>query len=150
MAEGFDLDDFLPYRLNRAAEAVSLGFAALYKARHRMTRSEWRVLALLGASGRTTATEIAGRSGMHKTKVSRAVGALEKRRWLKRAEEPADRRVERLALTPAGRAALDELTLLARDYQAGLQARFGPDGVAALDRALATIETALPDAPTAS
>ncbi len=145
MAMDFDLEGFLPYRLNRAAETISRAFASIYKDRHRMTRPEWRVLALLGADGRMTATEIARRSGMHKTKVSRAVCALEKRRWLERAEDAADRRVERLELTPAGRIALDELTLLARDYQAGLQARFGPEGVAALDRALDAIETALPD-----
>jgi DNA-binding MarR family transcriptional regulator len=77
MPHSFDLDAFLPYRLNRAAEFVSKRFAAGYKARYDMSRPEWRVLALLGARWRMTATEIGRHSGMHKTKVSRAVFSLE-------------------------------------------------------------------------
>jgi DNA-binding MarR family transcriptional regulator len=93
-----------------------------------------------------TATEIARRSGMHKTKVSRAVAGLERRGWLARDSDAADRRVARLALTPAGRAALADLGALARAYDAELRAGCGPDGVAALDRGLAAIEAALPRA----
>jgi DNA-binding MarR family transcriptional regulator len=142
--QGFALDRFLPYRLNRAAEAVGAGFGAIYRARHGLTRAEWRVLAMLGAFGRLAASEIAGRAGMHKTKVSRAVGALERRRWLERAADADDRRVERLTLTAAGREAFAELTALAEGYEASLNARFGPEAVAALDRGLAALEAALP------
>ena len=45
--DAFDLETFLPYRLNRAAELVSLRFASQYKARYRMTRPEWRTLGLI-------------------------------------------------------------------------------------------------------
>jgi DNA-binding MarR family transcriptional regulator len=132
----FDLEDFLPYRLNRAAEVASAGFAALYRERHHMTRAEWRVLALLGCSGRLAAAQIVRRSGMHKTKVSRAVAALERRNWLLRSTDAEDRRVERLELTEGGRAALQELASLAREHDALLRSRLGVAGLAALEEAL--------------
>lgn len=70
MPSPFDLESFLPYRLNRAAELISLSFAREYKQRYRLTRPEWRALAALGNVGRMTATEIGTHSNMHKTKVT--------------------------------------------------------------------------------
>ena len=141
---GFELETFLPYRLNRAAEYVALRFAAQYKARFELTRPEWRTLAALGSSGRMmTATEIGAHSSMHKTKVSRAVFALEQRRWLKREEDGRDRRFEHLALTPAGERAHEELTELAGAYQAELVSMLGKENVEALSAGLRAVERAM-------
>ncbi|MEX2081804.1 MAG: MarR family transcriptional regulator, partial [Dehalococcoidia bacterium] len=52
------LERFLPYRLNRAAEAVSQRFAAVYRSRYGLTRPEWRTLATVGQMEPTTATAI--------------------------------------------------------------------------------------------
>ena len=109
----FDLEKFLPYRLNQAAEAASLAFREIYRDRHGMTRPEWRVLAHLGQFGLMTATDISRRARIHKTKVSRAVFSLEKRRWLKREPDGHDRRIEHLHLTRKGRTVYDELGRLA-------------------------------------
>lgn len=142
MDDAFDLEDFLPYRLNRAAEAASAAFAARYRERHQMTRTEWRVLALLGRSGRLAAAQIVRRSGMHKTKVSRAVAALERREWLRRSVDAEDRRVERLELTEAGRVALQDLARFAQEHDEILRARLGEAGLAALEAALAALAVA--------
>ncbi|MDW9567694.1 MarR family transcriptional regulator [Sinorhizobium meliloti] len=144
--ERFELENFLPYRLNRAAEFVALRFAAQYKARYQLTRPEWRTLAALGSSRRSmTATEIGAHSTMHKTKVSRAVFNLEQRRWLKREEDGRDRRFEHLALTPAGRQAYRELTELASDYQAELHSVLGAENMEALSQGLGAVERAIND-----
>ncbi|WP_026620648.1 DNA-binding MarR family transcriptional regulator [Ensifer sp. WSM1721] len=141
---GFELETFLPYRLNRAAEFVALRFAAQYKARFQLTRPEWRTLAALGSSGRSmTATEIGAHSSMHKTKVSRAVFSLEQRRWLKREEDGRDRRFEHLALMPAGEQAYKELTKLASRYQAELLSTLGADDMEALATGLRAVERAM-------
>ena len=103
--EILELEIFLPYRLNRLAEAVSREFSKIYRDRFGLTRPEWRTLATLGAFGTITATAIGEHSSMHKTKVSRAVAELERRKWLTRVADAADRRVEHLALTKAGRSA---------------------------------------------
>ena len=141
--DNFELEQFLPYRLNRAAEFVGLRFAVHYKARYGLTRPEWRTLAALGSSGRMTAKAIGVHSSMHKTKVSRAVAALEQRRWLKRAENEADRRLENLELTSAGQQAYKELIELARQYQAELDAEIGKTGVEALSEGLTKVETVI-------
>lgn len=143
-AEGFELNAFLPYRLNRAAEFVAVRFAAEYKARYQLTRPEWRTLAALGSSAHAmTATDVGIHSAMHKTKVSRAVSALEERRWLKRSEDEDDRRLEHLELTRAGRTAYRELTDLASAYQAQLDDLIGTRGLKALCAGLEAIERAI-------
>ncbi len=126
------LESFLPYRLNRLAEAVSRDFSRIYKERFGLTRPEWRLLATLGQYGSMTATEIGAHSAMHKTKVSRAVSSLEQRRWLARKSDEHDRRSEQLALTKAGESAYRELVPLARAFEAELL-----NGLASRDKAAA-------------
>lgn len=122
------LDGFVPYRLNRAAELISREFSKLYRDRYAMTRPEWRCLATLGQFGRVTATQVSQHSAMHKTKVSRAVSALEARRWLTRSVDEADRRVECLELSPAGFSAYKELASVANTYQQRLLGDLGDCG----------------------
>ncbi|GAA4131974.1 MarR family winged helix-turn-helix transcriptional regulator [Aminobacter aganoensis] len=143
MPPPFDLESFLPYRLNRAAELISLSFAREYKQRYQMTRPEWRTLAALGSAGRMTATEVGAHSNMHKTKVSRTVAALAGRRWLKRRENESDRRVEHLELTAAGLRAYGEIADLARTYQASLEAALGSGAIERIEAGLAEVERAL-------
>jgi DNA-binding MarR family transcriptional regulator len=103
------LEAFLPYRLNRIAAAVSQDFRAVYGPHHDLTIPEWRVLATLGQFEEISAKAIGRHSAMHKTKVSRAVRALEERRWLRRRESEADRREEILTLTASGQKAYREI-----------------------------------------
>ncbi|WP_108661403.1 MarR family winged helix-turn-helix transcriptional regulator [Acuticoccus kandeliae] len=131
-APPFDLDDFLPYLLNIAAEETAAGFASVYKARYGMLRTEWRVLFHLGRYGPMTAREISERARTHKTKVSRAVAALEARRFLTREEMEHDRRHERLSLTAKGRAAFLDLCGTARTYDAAVVAPFTEEEQAVL------------------
>ena len=95
----FELETFLPYLLNQAAEVSSLGFQSEYKKRYGMLRTEWRVLFHLGLYGSMTAGEIGQRAKMHKTKISRAVHKLTERRFIERSRDTDDRRVEHLRLT---------------------------------------------------
>lgn len=120
----FDLRDFLPYLLNQAAEESSLEFQTYYKSRFGMLRMEWRVLFHLGRYGEMTATELGRRSKLHKTKISRAVRALEKRRFLKRTTMDHDRRHELLELIPQGKKAYSELLEHAREYDHKLISQF--------------------------
>ena len=80
---------------------------------------------------------------MHKTKVSRAVRALEARRWLKRSVDERDRRTEHLELTTLGRRSYEELARLAQDYAAELQRLLGDPALAQLDSGLSAIERSM-------
>jgi DNA-binding MarR family transcriptional regulator len=139
----FDLELFLPYLLNQAAETTSFGFHALYRDRYGMTRTQWRVLANIGKFGAMTARDICAISHIEKTKVSRAVAVLEREGMLMRSPSTEDRRVEILSLTDAGRAAFAELGKLAIAYDTALRERLGAADAALLDtllRRLITLE----------
>lgn len=137
--DGFDLDEFLPYLLNRAAERTSREFQSVYKSRYGMLRTEWRALFHLGRHGAMTAREICDRTSLHKTKVSRAVKALETRRYLTRTVRPDDRRHEMLELTAEGRRVHCDLCASARACDAQLAARFSAAEDAVLRRCLARL-----------
>ena len=139
-SEALALEGFLPYRLARTAEIVSRQFAALYRERHGMTRPEWRTLATIGQFNRITATEIGSHSSMHKTKVSRAVRALEDRKWITRQADETDRRIEHIELTRDGRRHYQELVTLAREYETGLVSMLGENGASQLKSGITAIE----------
>lgn len=141
MGEGgdFDLQDFLPYLLNQAAEATSRGFQASYRARYGLTRTQWRVMANLGRFGAMTARDICRLSHIEKTKVSRAVAGLEGAGLLTRATSPDDRRAENLSLTGKGRAVFAEIGQQALDFDADLRGRLGPELAARIDAILREI-----------
>ncbi len=135
----FDIRDFMPYLLNQAADASSLDFQRLYKARYGMLRTEWRVLFHLGRYGRLSAKQICERANIHKTKVSRAVAALEDKRYLTRAPAADDRRREDLDLTAQGRAVFRDLLAEAERFDTALLAGFSETEVALLRRFLTSI-----------
>lgn len=134
------LNEFLPYRLYNAAEKVSLSFAHVYKDEYGLNRPEWRVLAVLAQHPKMTATEIGHQSKMHKTKVSRAVFELEKRKWLVRELDNQDRRVEWLHLNKLGKSRFAGLSDLARAFEIGLIEALGTIAAAQLASALDKIE----------
>lgn len=122
----FSLADFLPYLLNQAAEKTSLDFSSIYRDRYNMLRTEWRVLFHLGHYGAMTATDIGRMSKMHKTKISRAIKALEDKRYLRRQEVSNDRRSATLSLAPAGKRAFDDLYAIAERHNKELLSQFSP------------------------
>ncbi|WP_246717382.1 MarR family winged helix-turn-helix transcriptional regulator [Oricola nitratireducens] len=136
----FDLETFLPYRLDRISEAVSRHFQPVYRDQHGMTRPEWKVLAHLGEADTLTAREIVRRTGLHKTKVSRAVSALEARRWLDRNRDEADRRIEHLALTARGRIEYDKLVSLLKAREEELLRRLDDHQMRTIADALSLLE----------
>ena len=134
------LEQFLPYRLNRLTEALSHRVSLAYKAEYDLSRAEWRAFALLGQAQAMTATDISYYSTMHKTKISRAILTLEKRRWVRRDVDEKDRRLERISLTQQGRRAYDKLVPMMQAEEAKLMARLGAENSKALQKGLAALE----------
>ncbi|MEM7318860.1 MAG: MarR family transcriptional regulator [Pseudomonadota bacterium] len=135
----YDLKDFMPYLLNLAAERSSLDFQPHYKDKYGMLRTEWRVVFHLGRYGPMTAKAICDRARIHKTKVSRAVAALEAKKFLNRSEMSNDRRLEQLSLTRRGTTAFENLYAAARDFDADLTAQFSEDEMRVLRSCLERI-----------
>lgn len=136
------LDQFLPYRLNLVSETVSRSFARLYAQQFAMDRPEWRVIAIVGQFGRVTAKTVSERSTMHKTKVSRAVAALEKKGFIERTPNPEDLREIFLDLTPEGRRAYDTLVPQALTFSRHLMDTLSPTERAQLETILGKLTEA--------
>ncbi len=135
----FDLDQFLPYLLNQAAEMTSQNFQTVYRVEYGMTRTQWRVMANLGKFGSMTAAEICRLTFIEKTKVSRAVLALEEKGFLRRVAVVGDRRSERLSLTPAGSVAYQALGKSAAAFDRDLRKRLGHAVADTLEDVLRTL-----------
>src|SRR6266481_10012135 len=83
------LEDFLPHRLNVLSSLVSQALTQVY-GQYGIGIPEWRVLVSLGQFGIMTGKAIGSRTHMHKTKVSRAVAQLERRKYLVRRTNRSD------------------------------------------------------------
>jgi len=130
------LDTFLPYRLNVVASLVSQALSRIYVDRYGLGVPEWRILVTLGEFEAMTAKAIGAHSHMHKTKVSRAVSTLERRKLLARRENRADRREAFLSLTSAGRAIYHDLAPGALDFAHRLLDVIDPADRGAFERAM--------------
>ena len=110
------LEQFLPYQLNVVSSLVSQALSRVYAQRYGIGVPEWRVLVTLGQYQMMTAKAIGSHTHMHKTKVSRAVAILEKRRLLGRRPNREDKREAFLSLTAAGRNIYEKLAPHALDF----------------------------------
>jgi DNA-binding MarR family transcriptional regulator len=107
------LEQFAPFRLNRLADAVSINLSEIYRDRFGLEISEWRVLVTVGQRRECTAQQIALSTRMHKTRISRAVAAMEEWRLLARRANAEDGREMTLILTTAGQRMYGALVPLA-------------------------------------
>jgi DNA-binding MarR family transcriptional regulator len=130
------LDEFLPYQLNVAASLVSQALSRLYAERYGIGVPEWRVLVTLGEFETMTGKAIGAHSHMHKTKVSRAVALLEKRKLVVRRVNRSDLRESFLSLTPEGRAIYNDLAPGATAFARHLNEAIDPADREAFARAL--------------
>jgi DNA-binding MarR family transcriptional regulator len=138
-APALTLDAFLPYRLNVAASLTSQALSRIYADRYKFGVPEWRVLVTLGEFGSMTGKAIGLHSHMHKTKVSRAVALLERRKLVARKVNRDDMRESFLSLTPAGQTVYGDLAPEALDFARQLMEAVEPADRGALDRALRRI-----------
>jgi DNA-binding MarR family transcriptional regulator len=110
------LQRFLPYQLNVVSSLVSQALSRVYARRYGIGVPEWRVLVTLGQFGLMTAKAIGAHTHMHKTKVSRAVAQMEKRRLITRRANRDDMREAFLSLTASGRTMYEEVAPHAIDF----------------------------------
>lgn len=71
--------------------------------------SEMFALGELGDAGTLSQQALADRLGLEKSTVSRLTAGMERRGWLVRERDPANRRYYRLRLTPEGQAATNQI-----------------------------------------
>lgn len=136
----FNLDEFLPYRLNVAATLISRRFAALHQERSGLSIPEWRVMAHLANEGAVSVRDIHKRVNLDKSIVSRAASRMESAGLLRKSGHETDRRLIALELTEKGHDLMRYLGRIADTFQAELRAELGKDAAsfeAGLDRFIA-------------
>lgn len=111
-----ELERFLPYQLNVLMDVVSRSLSKLYGGRYGLSVPEWRVVATLGQYRTMTAKQIGAHSRMNKTRVSRAVSALEERNLVHRDKNARDRREAFLSLSEEGQVIYDDLAVRAAEF----------------------------------
>jgi len=96
------LQQFVPYRMVHLASNISLALSKIYKQEFDITIAQWRVLAQLAQQQELYSKDIGAITSMDKSKVSRAVKALESKHYLLRKADNKDNRAAYLSLTVEG------------------------------------------------
>lgn len=103
---------------------------------HDLIFSDWLVLATLDTFGELRSTDACVHTGMHKTKVSRAVSRLKARNLISARSNPVDSRAAYLQLTRQGQQLYDECASLMLDLAHRIEDAVEPEDREAFERAL--------------
>ncbi|MBB5709519.1 MarR family winged helix-turn-helix transcriptional regulator [Sphingomonas xinjiangensis] len=120
------LDDFLPYRLSLASNAVSDAVATAYRKLFGLRIPEWRLVTVLAEGGAMSQQALCGRTRMDKVTVSRAAIALAERGLIARAANPDDQRSHLLTLTLDGIALYEQVAPKALELERRMFDVFSP------------------------
>lgn len=130
------LEDFLPYRLSVAADAVSRFIARQDLAKWGLGMAEWRLLAAVGRFGVLSPTAAGERTAMDKVKVSRASASLVSGGLMRQSQDPADGRGRLLRLTRRGTALYEDIAPTGKEIEETLMGGLNRTEWRALHRAL--------------
>jgi len=121
------LDEFLPYRLSIASNAVSDAVATAYRTLFGLRIPEWRLMAVLAEDGAMSQQALCGRTRMDKVTVSRAAIALADRGLIARATNPEDQRSHLLTLSGQGWALYEQIAPKAIELERRIFAGFSQE-----------------------
>lgn len=115
-----ELERFLPYVMNHLADRISTGLSQIYAREYGLSIPEWRIVANLAQSRVLNARQIVDRTGMEKSRISRAVRRLTDRGLVSGRRKLADNRAVDLALTDDGETLYRQLVPRALDWERDL------------------------------
>ena len=144
-AKKLNLDNFLPYRLSIASNALSERIATEYQNRFGLKIPEWRLMAVLGEGKSLTQRELVAATRMDKVTVNRAAKALADRQLIARLAHEADGRSHHLELTETGCSLYDAIVPAALASEARLESNLSPDERKVLLAILAKLTAAAED-----
>ncbi len=142
-ADNLGLDDYLPYLINRTGVRLVARFGQRLR-EEGLTIQDWRVLAALNEQDGPRLSDLAERTSIEISTLSRVIGGMERRHLLSRARTPSDARAVAIQLTPRGRDMVARLIpaaqTLERNALAGLDAETEAQLKALLRRVYANLD----------
>jgi DNA-binding MarR family transcriptional regulator len=132
------LEDHLGYWLRYVSNQVSHAFSRKVESRG-VTVAEWVMLRELYEADAMAPSTLADRLGMTRGAISKLVDRLAAKSLVTRTAGKNDRRYQELALTPAGRARVPELSALADQNDAEFFGHLSPQQRTAIEHAMQDI-----------
>ncbi len=136
------LYQFLTYRLSRVQAKLNAQANALLQKQSGLTLSKWRVLALVGAAGQTSLSELARKAALDKGLLSRNLKSMVEDGLILSKQYDIDHRVQHLSLSSKGQDLFDKTLPKMRIRQAKLREPLEPKELEALYSALDKLEIA--------
>jgi DNA-binding MarR family transcriptional regulator len=130
------LDDFLPYLINRVGVALVSRFTEQALAQHELTIDMWRVLAALSDNGRQRQVDLAGMTSIEASTISRMVTRLVRRRLVSRSRSHTNGREVVVELTARGNAIVNRLIPVALSLERSAISTMGAGDLARTKRVL--------------
>ena len=131
-----DLNDFLPYLVNRVGSALAVRFTQERLAAHGLSIAMWRVLAVLSNNGGQRQIDLAGLTSIDVSTLSRLVSRLVGMGLVARSRSRTNSREVVVTLSSRGRTVVDRLIPAALDLEGVLNAGVTKKDLAIVKRSL--------------
>ncbi len=131
-----ELDDYLPYLVNRVGTIIAEQFGGEVLAEHSLSIAMWRVLAALAAQGSLRQIDLAGFTSIDTSTLSRLVSRLVGAGLVTRGRSASSNREVAVKLSGKGNALVARLIPLARQYEADAIAGLSREELLVLKRCL--------------
>lgn len=131
-----DLDDYLPYLVNRVGTVIADQFGAEALAPHGLSIAMWRVMAVLASAGRQRQIDLADLTSTDASTLSRLVTRLVQLGIVTRTRSTSSNREVAVKLSAKGDALVGRLIPIARQYENTAIAGLPPQELAVLKRCL--------------
>jgi len=135
-SDTLDLDNYLPYLVNRVGTIIAEQYGAEALAPYHLSIAMWRVMAVLASKGGQRQIDLAGLTSIEVSTLSRLVTRLVRMGIASRTRSASSTREVVIKLTPKGKAQVARLVPVARDYEAAAIAGVRPDELAMVKSAL--------------
>jgi MarR family transcriptional regulator, organic hydroperoxide resistance regulator len=131
-----ELDNYLPYLVNRVGNIVAEQFGAEALAPYGLSIAMWRVMAALASAGSQRQIDIAELTSIEVSTLSRIVTRLVRIGVVTRTRSPNNTREVEVKLTAKGNAQVARLIPIARGYETTAIAGLAAQDIALLKRCL--------------
>ena len=136
------LHQFLTYRLSRVQAKLNAQASRILRETSGITLTQWRIIAMVGAAGRTRLSDVSRATALDKGLLSRNLKGLTEEGLISAQADDLDHRAQNLTLSERGQAIYERTLPIMRKRQANLQADLSEEELRIFRRVLDKLEIA--------